>query len=120
MTNKRASRLDTAISIRDAARNKVMYEGQFVDTEYGPLLEWRGDEFCITYSTPFLKFPPPDQDVLHKCYAAGIAPSFSLPFGLDISDMEGKVLNIEWDNMNHVELVSFKRGKWEEKVLHYI
>ena len=120
MTQKRASRLDTAISIRDAARNKVMNEGQLVDTEFGPLLEWTGDELSIAYSTPFLKLPPPDEDVLQECNAAGIAPPFNLPFCLDIWGTKGKVLNIEWDHENHVELVSFKRGKWEERVLQRI
>jgi hypothetical protein len=47
MKKKRVSRLDAAISIRDAARNKVMNEGQFVDTDFGPLLVWSGDELSI-------------------------------------------------------------------------
>lgn len=117
---KRARRLDAAIRIRDAALEVVELEGQFEDTNVGPLLVWRGDEFEISYTTPFQKFPPPGEDVLKQCYAAGVDPEFNLPYGLDIWSTYGKVLNIEWDLKNHVELISFKRGEWEEIVLHHI
>jgi hypothetical protein len=120
MKKKRVSRLDAAISIRDAARNKVMNEGQFVDTDFGPLLVWSGDELSIAYTTPFLNFPDPDEDILRQCYAAGVVPKSNLPYGLDIWNTKGKVLNIEWDKKNHVDLISFKRGEWEEKALHNI
>jgi len=120
MKKKRVSRLDTAICIRDAALEKVKKEGQFEDTNVGPLLVWKGDEFAISHHTPFQKFPPPGEDFLRKCYAAGVDPTNNLPYGLDIWDTKGKVLNIEWHNNNHVELVSFKRGEWEEKILHHI
>ena len=119
MTKKRTSRLDAAINIRDAALKKVKNEGQFEGTNAGPLLVWRGDELEISHHTPFQKFPPPDEDFLRKCYAAGVDPEINLPYGLDIWDMKGKVLNIEWDHENRVELRSFKRGEWEDKVLHH-
>jgi hypothetical protein len=119
MAKVRASRLDVAISIRDAAIKKVENEGQFEDTNIGPLMTWRGDEFSISYRTPFQKLPPPSKDFLKKSFEAGLNPKSNLPYGLDIWDMSGKVLNIEWDK-NHVELVSFKRGEWEERVLHHI
>ena len=120
MKKKRVSRLDTAISIWDAALEKVNKEGQFEDTNVGPLLVWKGDEFEISHHTPFQKFPPLDEVVLRECYAAGVGPAINLPYGLDIWSTQGKVLNIEWDHNNHVELVSFKRGEWEEKMLHHI
>ena len=68
MTKKRASRLDTAISIRDAALKKVKNEGQFESTNVGPLLTWEDDEITITHHTPFQIFPHPDEDFLRKCY----------------------------------------------------
>jgi hypothetical protein len=120
MTKKRASRLDAAISIRDAALKKVKKEGQFEDTNVGPLLVWKGAELEISHHTPFQKFPPPSEEFFRNCYAAGVDPEINLPYGLDIWDTKGKVLNIEWDHNNHVELVSFKRGDWEEKLLHHI
>ena len=120
MTKKRASRLDTAISIRDAAFKKVKNEGQFEDTDFGPLLVWRGDELEISHHTLFQISPPPDEDVLREYYEAGVDPELYLLHGLDIWDTQGKVLNIMWNYNNHVEIVSFKRGEWEENVLHHI
>ena len=120
MTKKRVGRLDMAISIRDAALEKVKKEGQFEDTNVGLLLIWKGDELEISHHTPFQKVPPPSEDVLRQCYAADVDPTNNLPYGLDVWDTKGKVLNIEWHNNNHVELVSFKRGEWEEQVLHHL
>jgi hypothetical protein len=120
MTKQRVDRLDAAISNRDAALEKVEKDGIFENTNAGPLLVWKGDGLEISHHTPFQKFPSPDEEFFRKCYAAGVEPKINLPYGLDIWDTKGKVLNIEWDHNNHVELVSFKRGKWEEMVLHHI
>ena len=120
MNQRNVNRLHAAIRIRDAALEKVEKEGEFEDTNIGPLLVWRGDELEISHHTPFQKFPPPGEDVLRKCYEAGADPESNLPYGLDIWDTKGKVLNIEWDQNNHVKLVSFKRGTWEEQVLHHL
>jgi hypothetical protein len=120
MTKRRVSRLDTAISIRDAALKKVKKKSQFEDTNVGPLLVWRGGELEISHHTPFLNFPDPDEEFFRQYYAAGVGPKSNLPYGIDIWDTKGKVLNIEWDHDNNVKLVSFKRGNWEQKVLHRI
>jgi hypothetical protein len=120
MTRRRARRLDTAINIRNAALKKVKKEGQFEDTNIGPLLVWKGDEIAISHHTPFQKFPMPDEEIYRQCYAAEVDPKINLPYGLDIWDTKGKVLNIEWDSNDNVVLVSFRRGKWEQKVLHHM
>jgi hypothetical protein len=120
MNKKRVNRLDTAINIRDAALEKVKKEAQFEDTNVGPLLVWKGDELEISHHTPFQKFPPPDEDVLRQCYAADVDPTYNLPYGLDIWGMKGKVLNIVLDHKDRVELISFRRGAWEEQVLHHL
>ena len=120
MNQRKVNRLHAAIRIRDAALEKVEKEGEFEDTNIGPLLVWRGDELEISHHTPFQKFPPPSEDVLRQCYAADVDPTNNLPYGLDIWDTKGKVLNIEWDDKNHVDLLCFKRGKWEQKVLQHM
>ena len=46
----------------------------------------------------------------------GLKPSKNLPYSLDIL-CGRKVFNIEWNDAGEVQLVSFKRGSWEETVL---
>jgi hypothetical protein len=117
---KRVSRLDAAFSIRDAALKKLKKEGQVGYTDFCLLSAWSGYEIYISYSTPLQMASPPSGDVLRKCYAAGVDPIFNVPYGLDIWDRQGKVLNIEWDHDNHYDLIRFKRGAWEKQVLHHL
>ena len=120
MIKKRVRRLDVAISIKDAALKKLKNAGQFEETNFGPLLVWRGDELEISRHTFYPIFPTPSENASRKCYEASVDPKLRLLYGLDIWGTQGKVLNIMWDYNNHVELRSFKRGEWEEKLLHHI
>ena len=120
MTKKRVRRLDVAISIRDASLKKLKKDGQFESTNVGPLLVWRGDELEISHHTLYPKYPTPCEVASRKYYEASVDPKLRRLNGLDIWGTQGKVLNIMWDHNNHVELVSFKRGEWEEEVLHHI
>jgi hypothetical protein len=36
---------------------------------------------------------------------------------LDVYGDGGKMLNLHWDNDGNIEIVSFKRGDWEEEIL---
>ena len=38
-------------------------------------------------------------------------------YGLDIWWGKGKVLNIEWNDGETIEIVSFRRGSWEAELL---
>ena len=120
MTKKRVSRLDAAISIRDAALKKLKDQGQFEDTGFGPLLVWRGDEIEISRITRCRKSPTPSEVAAIKSCETSVGPKLRLLYGLDIWGTQGKVLNIMWDYKDHVELISFKRGEWEEKILQHI
>jgi hypothetical protein len=40
-----------------------------------------------------------------------------LGFGLDVWGKVGKVLNVHWNEYGQIEIVSFKRGDWEEEIL---
>lgn len=60
--------------------------------------------------TPFQKIPEPTNKALKGA---------NLSYGLDIWTQSGKVLNIEWDTQESTQLVSFKRGAWEEVVLSW-
>ena len=112
-------RLIAAIRIRNAALKKLKKEGQVGYTDFCLLSAWSGFEVYISYTTPLQMASPPSGDVLRKCYAAGVDPVFNLPYSLDIWSRKDKVLNIEWDYDDNVDLVRFKRGKWEEEVLQH-
>jgi len=109
-----------AISIRDAALMKLKNEGQFEDAGFGPRLVWRGDEVEISRMTRCREFPTPSEVASIKCYETSADPELRLLYGLDIWGTQGKVLNIMWDYKDRVELISFRRGEWEEQVLHHL
>ena len=108
--------------IRDIAVRKIQAEGSFIDLKgIGPVFNWQRDDLLMMYRTPFQKLPSAKRGILRKYMEAGIMPKAKLPYGLDIWDMDGKVmvLNIEWDDKGRVELVSFRRGDWEQKILAF-
>jgi hypothetical protein len=109
--NKRiANRLHAAIRIRDAALEKVEKDGHFDCSEFCLIMVWGDDEHYITFNTPFQKLPPPGEGLT----------LFNLQNSLNIWDAKGKLFNVEWDDKNHVDLLCFKRGMWEQKVLQHM
>jgi len=119
-SGKMGERLDLALKIRDSAREKLRANGSFEETSIGPMLCWRMGGLHVSYRTPFQKLPAVPE---HLNYMAAILCKSveNLSYGLDIWDDEygGKVLNIEWKEEGDVELVSFRRGNWESKVLAF-
>ena len=114
MNQRAIKRLYAAIRIRDAALDKVEIDGDIGFNEFSLLKVWGNDEFYITCYTPFQKLPTVE-DISDE----GLA-FFNLKNCLNIWDTEGKLLNIEWDDENHIDLLQFKRGKWEQNVLHHM
>ena len=53
--------------------------------------------------------------------AIAIKPADNLDYGMEIwaHDLGHKVLNIEWDRNGCIDLVSFRRGEWEKRVLAF-
>ncbi len=74
----------------------------------------------MLYRTPFQKLPPVPEQLKYMAALFGKQLD-NLSYGLDIWEMEyvGKVLNIEWNAEGDVQLVSFRRGAWESKVLAF-
>ena len=114
MNKRTVNRLHSAIRIRDAALEKVEKDGQLDCSEFCLLMVWGDDEFYITFNTPFQKLPS-----LEGIRDNGLT-LFNLQNSLNIWDTEGKLFNIEWDDKKHVDLLRFKRGKWEQKVLQHM
>ena len=114
MNKRTVNRLYAAIRIRDAALDKVEIDGDIGFNEFSLIKVWGNDEFYITFNTPFQKLPTVE-DISDE----GLA-FFNLKNCLNIWNTKGKLFNIEWDDKNHIDLLQFKRGKWEQKVLHHM
>ena len=113
-------RLDSALQIRDSALVILRAKGSFEDNGIGPMMDWQKDGLHMSYRTPFQKLPP-TPDLLKYMAAIDGKHLENLSYGLDIWDHEygGKVLNIEWNDKGDVQLVSFRRGAWEARVLAF-
>jgi hypothetical protein len=114
MSKRTVNRLYAAIRIRDTALDKVEIDGYIDFNEFSLIKVWGNDEFYITFDTPFQKLPT-IEDITDEDLAF-----FNLKNSLNIWDTKGKLFNIEWDDENHIDLLQFKRGKWEQKVLHHM
>ena len=73
----------------------------------------------IIYTTPFQKLPgrgPAPEFAKYLAAQAGKQPPGHLPYGLDIFAAR-KVLNIEWSNDGRVDVICYKPGAWEQRLL---
>jgi hypothetical protein len=59
----------------------------------------------------------PDVDELTKYRLAMHGVHGNLPYALDISHGDRMVLPVEWDDAGGVEIILFRRGEWESKLL---
>ncbi len=99
------SRLEEAIELRNAAQALLSRYGRPEECTYGRRV-------CFRYGSLNISLRPTLQPWLARPF------SLNLANGLDIWCPK-KVMNIEWDEKGLVELVSFRRGKWEE-TLHQL
>ncbi len=116
MTPKRLK----ALRLRNAALSKVRAEGKFQETNIGHVLSWSGNGLAICLRTPFNSLPPVPDAVSYEASLRGVSVG-NRPYGLDIWEPKGvgKVLNIEWSDNDEVDLVTFRRGDWEAKVIAF-
>ena len=114
MNKRTGNRLYAAIRIRDAALDKVEIDGYIDCNEFSLIRVWGNNEFYITFDTPFQKLP-----TIEDISGEGLG-FFDLKNSLNIWNTKGKLFNIEWDDKNHIDLLQFRRGKWEQKVLHHM
>ena len=111
-------RLEAALQVRDAALKKVRAEGEWEETDIGPMLMWKGMRLTMSHRTPFNKLPHIPEHIKYFAAKTGCSPG-NLDYGLDIWFNDKKVLNIEWVDSERVDLVSFRRGDWEREVLAF-
>ena len=114
-------RTENALRIRDVALIRLRSKGsqeKLQGSLNGSVLSWKGEGLLLVHRTPFQKLPPVREAVKYQAAKLERRPE-NLGYGLDIWEKPGigKVLNIEWDDAGTVDLVSFRHGDWEKKVL---
>jgi hypothetical protein len=87
------------------------------------MLEAVVDDFEILLRTPFsrLHFRAPASS---RSYAGALLLQrrgpLTLPWGIDIWLSGHKVMNLEWGDAGRVDLVSFRGGDWEQRLLLHV
>lgn len=120
-------RIETETAIRDAAIKILRSDGVVTCTEkLGLQMRWSAPEEAgfdleMSLRAPIEKIALLSPHFRKQCTALN-SPFISrgrLPCGLNIWTSK-KVLNIEWDDKTgRVDLVSFRRGDWEDTVLSW-
>lgn len=112
-----ATEADRALELRDAAFSVLERYGRWKPCGSRALHMLTADvsNLLILYRTPFQKIFKPSERMKYMAAAFGQAPR-TLPYGLDIWHGK-KVLSIDWDDTEAVEIRSFTPGKWEDRLL---
>lgn len=116
------TKLTRAIELRDTALQLLASAGTWAESrrqDGTPVrcLEFRRDGIEMIHRTRFQRvFAEPSDSAKYGAALLGLDWKRNLPYGLDIWAGQ-KVLNIEWDNQGRVELVSLKRGCWEQDLV---
>jgi hypothetical protein len=111
------NRRERAIAIRDCALALLREQGEWLrlaDRTTRVLFVTIG-RFSILCRTPFTALPRPSSTT----YPAAVAAQrrVNLSYGLDLWCDGKKVLNVEWDDGELLDIVGFRGGAWEEEFL---
>jgi hypothetical protein len=115
------TRKQTALNIRDAALRMLREQGKWASMRDGAKTlnaEYQGiriSHWSQFQRGPWLENPP--EPLLYRAAALGLGPPLQpLENGLDIWASK-KVFSIEWGNDGAVNIISFRRGAWEDVLL---
>ena len=106
-------KLARALVLRDAALTVVNREGAWEVISGKKMLFARVGNLQILHRTPFQSLPPPSDQIKYLAAQHGLPLPKNLLYGLDVWASSKKVMNIEWDDNDNVELVSLRSGEWE-------
>src|SRR5690242_19244808 len=113
-------RRECAIQLRDLAVAIVRHRGSWYSwagkrgNEFRSL-QYRADELCIAYRTPFQPPPSVPDYIKYMAAAYDLGAPRNLPYGIDVWSPR-KVLNIEWEDGGEIRVVSYRPGQWEEHI----
>ena len=109
---KTSTRIEAARKIRDHILPVVQRMGSASEISGIKSLSWEMKPWLVMHRTPFGPTPTPET------YRGAIARQKMTDrrYALDIWHGR-KVLNIEWDSLDNFEIVSFKRGQWEDELI---
>jgi hypothetical protein len=112
-----ATEADRAIELRDVGLSVLEAYGRWKPCGSRDLHMLTADvsNLLILYRTPFQKIFKPSERMKYMAAVFGQPPR-TLPYGLDIWHGK-KVLSIDWDDAEAVEIRSFAPGKWEDTLL---
>ncbi len=112
-----ATEADRAIELRDAGLSVLERYGRWKPCGSRDLHMLTADvsNLLILYRTPFQKIFKPSERMKYMAAVFGQPPR-TLPYGLDIWHGK-KVLSVDWDDAEAVEIRSFTPGKWEDTLL---
>ena len=74
-------------------------------------------DFNIMHRTPFTKPMPEGRQTptyLHALLKQRAAPD--LPYSMEVWYLNTKIMNVQWDAEDKIQLISFHPGAWEEKL----
>lgn len=117
------NRIKRALQIRHAALEVIRAQGTMSEVQGlpGRSAEANLGTLQMGYRTPFQRLPASSASVKYAralIAQRGHKVSRNLDYGLDVWNAGRKVLNLEWSlDDREVQIVSFKRGPWEEILL---
>jgi len=121
--NKRGERQKQAEVLRDAAITLLRQYGLWapIANLEGAFLQYNGHEFSMIHVSPFQRIPEPSDEMKYKAAQVG-AEWQREPYMLDVwSKLEPrKVFSIRWDFSDALEIIAFRRGSWEQRLLQTV
>jgi hypothetical protein len=127
---KKGEKRSRVLALRDAALAIINRKGSASTHTLRGLASGQVGDIHFFYRTPFWPMSKgsgiSDRRLAklserQKYYAALLKQksggSKSFPYGLDVWAPK-KVLNIEWDHKNKIDIVSFHPGDWEQRLLN--
>jgi hypothetical protein len=119
-SESQTERTERVKKLRDATLRLVERHGKLEPMEFGPVETVSHGGFYAISTTPFLRRPV-DSDVAKYQRALQVARGapepLEHPYGIDLWVDLKKVLDLEWDAAGQIDVISFKRGAWEDELL---
>ena len=107
-------RVRTVANLRDLGISLVTKLGQWEKCGAIRGLTATHGALHVSYRTPFQKLPQPSEFDKYQDALLGGKPN--LPYGLDIWWEGKKVMNVEWSDRGEFDVVSYRKGRWEDSL----